>query len=513
MMRLAPVLLLTVAARGDDPDVLLVNIISTPLVAETSQNAEPSLAISPKAPNFLVASVWTPGLSYCAADSAVVFWTADEGQNWTPACVLPKLGDTELQDVTVRMSGDAKTLYASWMNSQTTGTTTSYYALDYRFAPASGTIDALFPPSPSLVAAGKQLYQRFDTDQPQLANPPDAIAGLWIGNHRADLPGADKCLYVSATFAENPVAGPSTVNCLAWDRPPAVSVPPTPGRVSAARAAMVGGRTYVVIYRMAKNGYYDVVVYRSDGGDFTVITDSVHKQSGGGDCKKGRDALPGFRVRRCAQYPYLFNGAGTPGQESRHVSELSIAVDPTNPDKVYVAWAESSSSSEPLKLQFARSTDGGRNWTLIENLSTNWYLDQSTNPALAVNSDGVVGILYQQLVKIKKAYHWQTQFALSKDGLATAPTPITLADVDASQPTMGGNPYLGDYLELHAVGKKFYGVFSASNYSFGKWPRLCSTVQCHNQRPFRTSDGHPTYSNGKDTVAASIDPFFFRVTP
>src|SRR5207253_7565668 len=71
-------------------------------------------------------------------------------------------------------------------------------------------------------------------------------------------------------------------------------------------------------------------------------------------------------------------------------SNLAIAVDPNNSRIVYVAWADGPSATQTLHVR--NSTDGGQTWS--GDLTT---ASPATNPALAINSHGQVGFLYQQL--------------------------------------------------------------------------------------------------------------------
>jgi hypothetical protein len=524
MIRLAPVLLFAVGARpAGVPPFTVVNMIPAGQADDIEGNPEPSLSVSLAVPRLVIASSWISGTEYCHTNAAALFVSLDDGNTWNVSCAVPTGTTSVPADVTVRISGDGKTLFASSLGVTSQGGVLAYGASVYGISPgAGGTVDALFQPGVDPASLGKPLYWRATTDQPQLAPPPAGSASMpWIGNHRDPAAGViDHCSYV--TVIDNVFPGPPAATCLAEDRPPMSTSNPgrTLGQIPAARIASARGTTYVVMYRTVSKNVYDVVVYRRDGGKFDVIRDidltsAVSHMAAAlsmADCSK-RDTLPGFRLARCVSYPYLANGIGATGQESRKASELSIAVNPTNPDKVYVAWAEQSNTTipsaplpaQPLQLRFAQSADGGRTWT-----TSSWTYDQATNPALAVAADSVIGILFQQLVTVGPGQtHWQTQFATTTD-FATKPATIVLADVDASQPVTATNPYIGDYIELQSLGRRFYGVFSASNATVNRttFPWLCQAA-CPGQRPYNLS-GQPVGLNGLP-VASSIDPFFVRV--
>jgi hypothetical protein len=87
---------------------------------------------------------------------------------------------------------------------------------------------------------------------------------------------------------------------------------------------------------------------------------------------------------------------------------------------------------------------------------------------------------------------------------------LTLAQVPALSPASNGNfPYKGDYLQLMAVGKDFYGIFPANNTPD---PANFPTVFPKYQRNIDTNANTLLGSNGTTAVDASIDPFFVKVT-
>ena len=84
----------------------------------------------------------------------------------------------------------------------------------------------------------------------------------------------------------------------------------------------------------------------------------------------------------------------------------------------------------------------------------------ATNAALAINSAGAIGLLYQQLTGTGAARRWVTHFRQSADGANWAD--LVLCTAPASTPAKTFDPYLGDYDHLVAVRRDFYGS-SANN--------------------------------------------------
>jgi len=143
------------------------------------------------------------------------------------------------------------------------------------------------------------------------------------------------------------------------------------------------------------------------------------------------------------------------GQE-RLGGDLSIAVDPRDSSKVYIAWGDTQAGVYTLHVR--RSSDRGLNWSTADLIT----ISNGKNPALAVNNNGKVGFLYQQVTGTGVNLRWQTHFRSTNDDGVTWDD-LLLATVPASTPAATGSPYLGDYIHLMAVGKDFYGIFCANN--------------------------------------------------
>jgi hypothetical protein len=143
------------------------------------------------------------------------------------------------------------------------------------------------------------------------------------------------------------------------------------------------------------------------------------------------------------------------------------------------------------------STDSGSKWS--EDI---WAKPSATNPALAVDDSGVLGFLFQQVTDQKSGQEWVTE--LERSGSQ----PLILAKTPALEPTRDFDPYIGDYVELHAVGKRFYGVFSANNTpDRSHFPDIEPTFLRNHDWNSHTLLG----LDGKTAVPISIDPFFFEV--
>jgi len=214
------------------------------------------------------------------------------------------------------------------------------------------------------------------------------------------------------------------------------------------------------------------------------------------------DHLAGRLVAQGVHIPFQVHGTAAGGQQ-RLGGSLSIAVDPRagKSGTVYLAWADRRPGTL-LTLHLRKSIDRGVTWTDKDLLT----VPNAINAALAINADGMVGLLYQQLRGTGASRRWATHFRRSADGVNW--NDLVLSDAPANEPGKRFDPYLGDYDHLVAVGSDFYGIFSANNTpNNANFP---NGVKYQRNADF---NAHMLLALDNVTpVAASIDPFFFRVT-
>lgn len=185
-------------------------------------------------------------------------------------------------------------------------------------------------------------------------------------------------------------------------------------------------------------------------------------------------------------------------------SNLAIAVDPINSANVFIAWCDRVSTTD-YTVHFRRSTDSGQTWGTSDWLT----ITNATNPGIAVTTNGKVGLIYQQLTGSGSTARWETHFRHTTLAGTTFSDDIlsTFLDSDLSASTI--SPSLGDYLEIESVGRKFYGVFPASNRPISSnFPKNVSY-----QRNANFSTNQLGNTSNTANVAVSVDPFFFRISP
>jgi len=218
--------------------------------------------------------------------------------------------------------------------------------------------------------------------------------------------------------------------------------------------------------------------------------------------KDSTDGVVGQCVARGTTNSFNRNGLAASGQQ-RLGGTLSIAVDPRNGKSgtVYLAWGADEAATG-FTIHVRKSTDRGVTWSASDILTA----PRATNAALAVNADGVVALLYQQLTGTNPSLLWETHLRRSANGGNTW-SDLTLATTPASTPVKTFDPYLGDYDHLLAVGSDFYGIFSASNVpDMAHFPQGVTYQRNANFNARVLLD-----VNNQHSVVPSIDPFFFRV--
>jgi hypothetical protein len=477
--------------------VRVVNMIPRHMSDEIFQNAEPSLAVNPVNVARMAASAYTPGGDLCSRGAqAPIFVTADSGKHWSVACKIRVDASTMLPpgDVSLSWSDDGKALYA---------------ALLWPFTPL--TLQVYQTTDPFSADDFNRLYRIKDVDQPD-------IESVSINGRSFVFVVAD---YFDADTGKNPLSKGTAVVIATQPRSPsAADTTPIPvetrkifGKNYAIRvAAHSSGTVYALFYSPRKSNpkspfvIEDVVVVRDDSAGasrapFTALRDLPVKTAPN-PCN-ARDSLPGFRVARCAIVPYPdFNDVKSFGNERRVSANLSITVDPANASNVWVSWADSIDANH-YTLHVRRSVDAGQSWS--KDLLT---IPNATNPALAIASGGNAGFLFQQLPGTGPGKRWVTRLFTSADGFKTRRS-YTLATVPSNVPQPVIQPYIGDYIELRAVGQSFYGVFSAANTP--------DTLNFPNGVTFnRNADFTRRLllnAHGGTTIGVSIDPFFFMVGP
>lgn len=453
------------------PDLIkVVNMIPNLSSGETNQDSEPSLAVNPANPLEMAATAFTPSPNVGSKNSPV-FYSTDGGNTWS---LKDLIAGTPVRDQTLRFASTGGMLYAGvlWGG----GNNIALINFDIlRTNNFSGAIQM------------DVMAQRKNDDQPfiqasTVPTGPDA--------------GKDRIYVGSNDHA--PANIPSTID-LSLDA--AAPVPTTKTFRLEQRAVVrdgfqtrpaihLNGTIYAAYYALIGSASScDVVVVRDDNWasgatPFQALIDA-------GDHKQG------VRITTGVDNPFLGLFIG----QQRIGGDLSIAVDPNDSAKVYVCFGDLQGGV--YRLRIWKSTNSGANWTADLRI-----VDNATNPALAINSHGRLGFLYQQVSGTSPNQRWLTTLELTDDDFGSFRTHV-LANTPAATPAKSFDPYLGDYLYMMTAGRDFYGIFCANNIpDHANFP---NGVTYQRNANFATktllANDHVT------PVSVSIDPFFFKVTP
>lgn len=464
--------------------VRLVNMVPNSRSGETNQDAEPTITVDPLNFKRMAGSAFTwdnlTGGPMVTA-TAPIFLTTDQGANWTMALIVPSKVGAGFP------TGDINVTFGGSLSGAPAHTTSWLYAGTLSSATAGRPMTVLRAQDPFAAA----IMTTLDT-QTGNVDQPHAVA-------LTAMTGGDK-IYVGFNQGYGCIAPLGRSSTIDLSQNGEITAPTLTTTVIEARdtpcqdgfaqvpAPHLDGTVYAAFIH-DWSGAPRVVVVRDDnwgtgGTPFQALTDPS-------------DAKPGRFIAPVVTLP-----SGVMGQNRLGASNLSIAVDPRDSDRVYVAWGDSGgTSSETIHVR--RSVNRGVDWSASDLLTVN----AAMNPQIAISTVGTVGVLYQQFASGK----WETHFVRTTDADAvTFDTPgVLLASQSSSTPGAIYNPYIGDYASLVSVGRGFVGMFSASNYP----DKANFLTGVKYQREVNWSL-HKLYADAAHltAVAPSIDPFFFEAS-
>jgi hypothetical protein len=484
---MASILAVLVAGAGEShaAQVTVVNMIPLAQSGETNQDSEPNLAVNPANPLQVAGSAFTPSQGFCGPNLAPIFVSSDGGNTWAMNCIVPSDGSGMTSDITVRFAETSGNLYAGILR-----------------RPGGFRLNVLRTTNFLGAAAMTVLVDRQFVDQPYVqATTSSGADRVYVGDNACCPTGFGGR---TATIDQSLNAGSAApvFNAIRIESRATAGQDGPPVRP----AVHADGTIYGVFYHWTNRvGNFspfatitsDVVVIRDDngGGGATPFTNLVDPG----------DGLAGMRVVQNRTVPWANTSQATFGQERFVGSNATIAVDPRNSSTVYIAWADRVGTSD-YTLHVRRSLDRGLTWSGDLRTITN-----ATNPALAISSEGTVGFLYQQVVRVAVVGNsviqgWVTHLERTTDAFATLDD-LILAQTIANAPPVTFLPYIGDYVHLMAVGRDFYGIFSANNT-----PDLASFPHgVHYQRNANFATKTLLALDNQTPVPVSIDPFFFKV--
>ncbi|GGK76417.1 hypothetical protein [Mangrovihabitans endophyticus] len=449
----------------------VVNLIPASLSGESGQDSEPNLAVDPQNPQRMVATAFTR--DPLGGPQAPVFLSSDGGRTWQVRSIVP--GGSSTADISVGFGDTGGTLFAGILRRDNVH------------------LNVLRAANPFTTTTMTVLLDRASEDQPWVTG--GTVGGrdrVFIGHNDFNV-GPRSASVVSSLDARTAAAPAGLVTRQVERRTTAGQNGP-PVRT----AVHPDGTAYAAFQRWTSASSssagtdvtMDIVVVRGDPaaaviGSYADLT--------------AADGLAGTAVA-AGRFVRFTSSTGPLGQE-RIGADLSIAVDATDSDVVYVAWCDrvGGAAGTDWTMHVRRSLDRGHTWSADLRTVTN-----AKNPALAVNARGHAGLLLQQLTGTGAAARWTTRLEVTRNGWATTDLNAVLHTALAAAPPRAFLPYLGDYVRLLSVGNDFYGVFSGSNLpapaNFPSGVRYQRNADFTSQRLLAV--------DGITPVAVSIDPFF-----
>jgi hypothetical protein len=460
--------------------IKVANMIPQSLSGESNQDSEPNIAVNPANPSQIAASAFTP--DPMGGANAPIYVSTDGGDTWSLNNIVPSGGNLGTGDITLRFAGTSSRLFTSILDGST------------------GDFEVHRTTNFTSPAVMSQLENRANEDQPYV-QAATVIGGVDVGKDRVyigvndfNAPGGKTATIEQSIDASIGAPGFTSVR---------VETRTTLGQngPQIRPAVHMDGTIYAAFYRwITSSGSFpantlvitnaEAIVVRDDAWAsaaprFAALTDTS-------------DGLAGRRVATALSFPFNQNGVAANGQE-RWGGDLSIAVDPRNSSTVYLAF--SSLVSGVYTLTIVRSLDRGVTWS-----GALLTLSNAKNPALAINSLGRIGLVNQQLTGSGVTQRWEYHFRDSTNG--TTWNDMVLCTALSQTPVRTFSPYTGDYLHMMAVGKDFYGIFSANNTpDLANFPQGVTYLRNHDfgaKKLFAL--------DGVTVVPSSIDPFFFKIS-
>ena len=464
---------------------MVVDIIPEFKSGETNTNSEPDLAVNPANPSQIAASAYLPAVRGMSS----IFISTDGGTTWDcrPAVPIDKISC----DVTLGFGGLFNMLYVAALSDFDSNGEHEFVICRSSELAQSRMDDSPLRQSksgidqPYMAAATINERDRVFVGVNDWNGPSERSNGKETARTAAIVRSLD-----GTTRSRN---GDFTSLPIEFGAPPQDSAEIRPA-ISADGKKIYGIFNRLISPPDGNKRVGDVIVVRDDegGNSGAASFTALHDESG----------VAGFPVKKARTF--LFDLDFFPARlgGDRLGGDLAIAVDPQNADSVYVVWGEVLDGQPALHVN--RSTNGGQQWSGILHTIKN-----AKNPGLAISNKGTLAFLYQQVVTDPGGKEtWLTQVELTKDDFQSANPPLTLSRFPAAElDSIVGQPRLGDYLRLTAVGDAFYGIFAASNVP--DQSRFPSGVTFQRHANFETKK--LLDQDGKE-VQSSVDPFFFKVT-
>lgn len=159
---------------------------------------------------------------------------------------------------------------------------------------------------------------------------------------------------------------------------------------------------------------------------------------------------------------HLSTATGT-ADDARAGSYPAIAVDPSNPQTLYMAYAADPIGADEADIFLIASTDGGVTWSAPSRVNDDATTNDQFHPAIALTPGGAIEVAWYDKRNAANDDAWDVYLAQSTDGGATFSANVRITDQSFSTPTdaFGIEPWLGEYLGLEVDASTAYLAFTS----------------------------------------------------
>jgi hypothetical protein len=458
-----------------------VDIIPFGDSSEVKENSEPSLAVDPLDPRQIIAGAFAYNFSSISDIQQPYFKSTDGGSTWNNYGTIPHTDKSLawLQD------GSAALTAALWPFTTPGGPGASVSTY------SGSTFDSNFSAKSQFKNGSGEL------DQPWIRTGPSDHVYLSLNDTSRAGPGLGGTGDGKSASVLVSTDGGSNYSFVTIDK-----VGTTYQDGPSTRTAVNGDTVYALFVR-----WNSQLPDTPDGDKRYTSSLVIDRSDDGGADSFG--AIGGGNGVQVAAFTDVYDNSTDTSLSmgaNRDGSEIAIAVDPNNKNRVVVAYGDSDPHfNKRYQLNVVESTDGGVTWSSTP-LFTTTSLVRSAEPGLAILANGTVGLLYNSYDPTTDTF---TQHLLTTSDDFGNTNDLILGTEKNGIPTPEAPPYLGDFFDLTGIGNTFYGIFSASNADDGTNALLANTTF---NRSFvgtpGTSSFQLTDASG-NAVPFSIDPFFF----
>lgn len=415
-----------------------------------NSETEPYLAVNPQNPDNMIAAWHQDRWSTGAAQGLGAAYTFDGGSTWT----FVNIPFTRCAGAAPGSAGDYGRASDPWISFSPDGTA-HYMALVADDTPNRNGM---------AVARSSDGGVTWTAPQTIKANPARDQVGASLFHDKNSItadPADPDVVYATWTLFRNGVTSllvaRSTNGGEKWGPPIPIA---TFGNVQPAEVAFFrqGAQIVVLPDGTLVNAFYRILF---DQRNLVISYEQALFRSADGKHWDRMDIAVDQFAPASAFDPEL----GIPVRDAGQIPD--IAVDPVT-GALYLTWQQQNSLGL-VEVVVSRSIDGGFTWTTPQRVSQQGENVQSFLPAVAVNDEGIVGVLYYDFrndVAGDAELSTDVHLALFDSNLtALGERQLTSTSFDTRQMVITGfrGYFPGDYVGLDTAGDDFVAAFTVAN--------------------------------------------------